>query len=175
VVICGWHRTGTTSLHVALQRLGYQVHGFDRALALEQMYGKLGHIWRAAARAEAFRDFPWSLLYREFDQRYPGSRFILTVRDAEGWIASYKRHDDNHRGAEYHRWLYGLSTPDGNEQAFIRTYLAHNAAVQQHFHERPEQLLTVNVFEGSGWDELCGFLDKPVPTSPFPNEKSAVL
>src|SRR5207248_3001232 len=143
-----WHRTGTTSLHVALQQLGYRVHGFDRALVDDQMVGRYTRIWAAARRSNGFRDFPWTLMYRELDMRYPNARFILTERDPDSWIESYKRHDEAHRGAEHHVWLYGLRGPEQNEAAFIRTFVNHNAAVKQHFAERPDRLRVVNVLQG---------------------------
>ena len=37
---------------------------------------------------DAFEDNPWPLLYRELDERFPGSKFILTRRPTENWINS---------------------------------------------------------------------------------------
>jgi hypothetical protein len=80
-VFCiGFHKTGTTSLNVALQTLGYQVTGPNgyndpkiqkRVLALAHSLVK---------KYDAFQDNPWPIIYKEMDHAYPGSKFILTVR-----------------------------------------------------------------------------------------------
>ncbi|MBL0299362.1 MAG: hypothetical protein IPQ21_19985 [Betaproteobacteria bacterium] len=40
---------------------------------------------------EALTDTPIPSFYRELDRRYPGAKFILTVRDMESWLLSCKR------------------------------------------------------------------------------------
>jgi hypothetical protein len=175
VFICGWHRTGTTSLHVALQQLGFRVHGYDERLMRRLMAGREHELWLAARRSDAFRDFPWSLLYRDADARFRDARFILTTRSTSSWLESYKRHHDTFGPTPIHTWLYGVDSPHGNEDVFVRRYEAHNRDVAATFAGRPERLLTVDVLSGMGWEELCRFLDRPVPAVPFPHEKSGVL
>ena len=174
VVVCGWHRTGTTSLHVALDALGYSVRGFDRDLCEQVMQGRAQPMWDVADTAEAFRDFPWTLYFAAFDARYPGSRFILTRRDPDDWLESYRRHDARWPGNRFHGWLYGRDSLAGNEKVFVDRYAGHNRAVRAHFRGR-QDLLLFDVFRGDGWEELCGFLQKRVPERPFPSEKSAIL
>ena len=55
-----------------------------------------------------------------------------------------------------------------SKECFIYQYEIHNAAVKQLV--PPEQLLVFKV--GEGWDRLCKFLDKPIPSDdkPFPRE-----
>ena len=182
VVVCGWHRTGTTSLHVALRALGYRVHGFDRELMFGLMNGKRRRIWKAAGHSDAFRDFPWCLLYKEFDERFPGTKFILTKRDPEGWLESYKRHHDSigkspSHISPVHTWVYGgLTTPHGNEQAFVDRFTRHNTEALAYFGSRQgSDVLVFDVFSGDGWNELCGFLGRERVDGPFPSEESAIL
>ena len=88
-VFCiGFHKTGTTSLEMALKQLGYRVTGCFGTKDPE-IASKVHEL--AYARAEkfdAFEDNPWPVLYRELDERFPGSKFILTRRPAESWIRS---------------------------------------------------------------------------------------
>lgn len=47
-------------------------------------------------------------------------------------------------------------------------YVAHNEWVKQHI--PADRLLIMEI--GEGWDRLCAFLDKPVPSEPFPRVNS---
>ena len=47
------------------------------------------------------------------------------------------------------------------------------ARLQALFRARPGDLLNVCWETGSGWQELCAFLGKPVPEIPFPHENKA--
>lgn len=145
--------------------------------------------------AEAFQDVPFSLpfTYQALDGRFPGSRFILTVRDhAEQWYNSLMRFYANkisHRRIPtledlkaytyvYPGYLYEANrlmnaTPENdpfNKEALIASYNAHNNAVKEYFRHRPNDLLVLNVAEDGAYDRLCRFLDKPVIGRSFPWE-----
>ena len=112
----GWHKTGTTSLGLALLKLGYSVLGcrLDTVHALKR--NDLESVLQLADRFDALQDVPWAALYRELDQRHPGSRFILTVREEMSWLASATRHfGETH--IRLHEWLYGKGILIGNEGA----------------------------------------------------------
>lgn len=173
VFVVGWHRTGTTSLHVALQQLGYRVWDFDADMLRALKEDRTKRVIRAARRADAFRDFPWNLLWREFDDRYPDARFILTLRDTNSWFASYRR---LHQQATEQtvRWLYGPGSPEREPQRYIDRYERHNRDVLDHFAGRSD-FLTFNAFEGDGWAKLCRFLGHQPPSVPYPDEGSATF
>ena len=124
------------------------------------------------SRFDAFRDNPWPILYRELDQEYPGSKFVLSVRASEAWIASQVRHFG---AAEtpMRRWIYGFGFPKGDEETYIRRYEGHNAAVRSHFEARPNDLLVMDLAAGDGWAKLCAFLGKQAPATPFPHANMA--
>ena len=167
-VFCiGFHKTGTTSLGAALSRLGYRVCGAfgvrdpciaERAQALAE-----DHLHRF----DAFQDNPWPILYRYLDRRYPDSKFILTVRDPDQWIASACRHFGT-QDTPMRAWIYGAGHPVGHEQTYKRVFTEHNKAVRRHFSNRPDDLLVMNLTQGHGWPELCRFLNLPAPNEPFP-------
>lgn len=75
----GLSKTGTTSLAHALEILGYRTKdypGLSRYRA-----GDLSSVDLAVVDAyDALTDTPIPSFYRELDQRYPGAKFILTVR-----------------------------------------------------------------------------------------------
>ena len=109
--------------------------------------------------------------------RAPGSRFILTERPIDDWIVSVERHYTK-RGTEKARGdgpkgicrerVYGRRTFD--RAHFLRAYPVFVRRVREHFARRPEALLEIDFFAGQGWEELCDFLERPVPGGAFPHE-----
>lgn len=171
-VFCiGFQKTGTTSLYAALERLGYRtaaVAGRDWTAARLAAEGAALCI-ETARDFDAAQDMPWPVFFRELDAAYPGSKFILTVRDPESWFTSIEGHFGAHEG-EMQAFVYGrdAAAPAGNKARYLETLRRHEAAVRAHFVERPADLLVMDLEAGDGWAELCAFLGAPVPAGPFP-------
>jgi hypothetical protein len=114
------------------------------------------------------------LIYPRLDARYPGSKFILTTRrDSETWIRSMQRHALVMGPKEHRKLAYGAVMPFGHEKEYVARYEQHNREVREYFRDRPADLLEVCWETGSGWKEVCAFLDRPVPEIPFPHENRA--
>ena len=62
--------------------------------------------------------------------------------------------------------LYGCTVFE--EQKFLDGYDRFVRGVLEHFKNRIEDLLVINIVAGEGWNELCPFLGQPVPEIPFP-------
>ena len=167
-VICiGMHKTGTTTLGLALLDLGYSVMGARIDLAPDLLDGKIDVVINVATPYEALQDVPWALLYKELDEKFPNSKFILTERDENKWINSVV----NHFGSRYiqlHDWIYGKGEAIGNEELYINKYKKHNKEVRAYFKDRPGDLLTISFAKGDGWKEICNFLELEVPKKKFP-------
>lgn len=171
----GFHKTGTTSLRLALEELGYRVtgpngvhrRGMDTPMALAIAHEML-------PRYDAFQDNPWANLFREMDREVPGSRFVLTVRSEDAWLRSVVGHFGP-RSTPMREWIYGagLGSPVGNEDLYVERYRRHNREVLEHFAERPDDLLIMDITRGDGWAALCPFLGRPVPHGAFPHSNSA--
>lgn len=172
-VFCiGFHKTGTTSLERALEYLGYRVIGRKRLKGLHSHAELLAACCDLVPRYNAFQDNPWPLFYRELDKKFPGSKFILTVRPPEAWLRSQVKHF----GAKMSRmrqWIYGKGCPDGNEAIYLARYNNHNAEVVDYFRERPNDLLVIDLTAGAGWTDICKFLGHPLPDVPFPHSNTA--
>jgi len=172
-VFCiGWHKTGTSTLGAALLQLGYSVLGCRLDMYEPLAASDISAPVALAGEFDALQDVPWAALFRELDKAYPGSRFILTVRDEDAWLASASRHFKD-ADIHLHRWLYGNGRLWGNEDTYLERFRRHYAEVADYFANRPEQLLTLDMVGGDGWAELCQFLDEPVPARPFPHENQA--
>ena len=176
----GMHKTATTSLHAAMQILGYDSAHWPRGDWVRDLWDEMLAFGRSKTleRHYAISDNPIPILYRELDAAYPNSKFILTVRKESAWLASVKRHwnyDSNPTRWEWDKWpianrvhraLYGRT--DFHAETFAARYLQHNAGVLEHFKERPNDLLVMDMDAGAGWPELCRFLNRPVPCEPYP-------
>lgn len=176
-VFCiGFHKTGTTTLEVALTKLGYRVTGSfgtrdpDIASKVHDM------AFAKVKDYDAFEDNPWPILYQELDARFPGSKFILTRRPADAWIRSQVK-DFARTETPMRRWIYGdnAGCPEGNEQVYLARYERHNLEVLAYFQDRPDDLLVIDLPQDAGWPGLCQFLDCEVPDEPFPHANKASL
>lgn len=172
----GFQKTGTSSMRDALTQLGYRVAGvFGRNAKLSDLRENFVEMGIAiAGEHDAVEDMPWPLMFRELDAAFPGSRFILTLRDTDQWYASIA----GHFGANpYHiqKLTYGddAPAPVGHEARYREVYEAHNAAVLDYFRDRPGDLLVMDLSKGDGWAELGAFLREPVPDGPFVRTNTA--
>ena len=176
-VFCiGFHKTGTTSLELALKKLGNRVTGSfgtkdpDIANKVHEM------AYAMVDNFDAFQDNPWPILYKELDKEFPGSKFILTRRPADTWIRSMVK-DFALTETPMRRWIYGENAgcPEGNEDIYVARYERHYKEVFEYFSGRPNDLLTFDLPKGDGWDKLCPFLGYDIPDQPFPHANKASL
>ncbi len=183
-VFCiGFHKTGTSSLAHALYVLGYRLTGapldfFDydsiRELPPEQARARVwDHMPTVVKQNDAFQDTPWFMFYRELDERFPGSKFILTTRPTESWVKSVVAHFGDAVIPD-HRWIYGVEHARGSEDVYTRVYDQHYRDVRAYFAERPDSLLEMNITAGDGWEKLCPFLGYDLPHVDFPQQNVAV-
>lgn len=176
----GLFRTGNRSLLAALETLGYRTACFEDYMEIELgltswLEGNFEE--DCLKEIDAAADNPIPLFYRELDQRYPGSRFILTKREETSWLESVQSHChhvihdheelDSYRSVVRKR-LYGSDQFDAEK--LFSLHRRHDDEVEQYFADRPSDLLVLNVCEGEGWDELCLFLGCERPDVPFPCE-----
>ena len=170
----GWAKTGTTTLGRCLEILGFNHQSQNLDLVMDLERGDLSRILELAKEKQSFEDWPWIILYKQLDEYFPHSRFILTQRDANRWIRSYNSMLRGQGAASdtlnrVRRILYGLPFPNVSDSDLIQRYEKHNADVLAFFRQRPEDLLVVNWEQGHGWKELCSFLNLAVPAEPFPH------
>jgi hypothetical protein len=168
-VFCvGWHKTGTTTMGDALLTLGYKVMGARLDFADLLLQGEVDTVVKQVDSFDALQDVPWAALYKELDRRYPGSKFILTMRDEQSWLNSASRHFKD-LDVPLHKWLYGEGVLWGNEERYLNRYRQHYAEVLAYFENRPQDLLIMDLANGDDWEKLCDFLQCPVPRKRFPH------
>lgn len=171
IIGVGFHKTGTTSLGKALEIHGFRVKSVTPEALIPILKGNYEKVYKMIEGFDVLEDTPWFMIYRELDKQFPGSKFILTIREAEGWYDSICRHSDNIRTAQ-REWIYGRGNgnPAANKENTLKVYKDHNEQVLEYFKDRPEDLLVMDLTIGDGWEKLCGFLNLEIPGIPFPHK-----
>jgi hypothetical protein len=167
----GWAKTGTTTLGECFKILGFS-HLSQRLDLVSNYYKKdMNEIFKLVNNFDSFEDFPWNIMYKELDEKYPNSKFILTKRNSEDWMRSYTNMVKNEKNSpsEERKLLYGEASVFGNEEKFLKRYLKHNKEILDYFKNRDNDLLIVDWSKGDGWKEICNFLDKDTPNKKFPH------
>lgn len=190
VIGAGFGRTGTFSLKVALERLGFGP--CHHMLALLDKPDEV-RLWRKAARGESvdwdevyrgYRstvDWPGARFWRELAEHYPAAKVILSTRDPEHWY-------DSVLGTIHHAATddSALISPVLAEMRAMSREVVWDGLFEGRFTDRDHALRIFNdhieavrgrlpadrllVFEvAQGWEPLCEFLGTPVPDEPFPN------
>ena len=177
----GLSRTGTRSLTFALNQLGIRVEHFpcDPTILTELMSGQFE--LTILKTYDGLSDTPVVPYYSDFDRIYPGSKFILTVREKQSWLSSVEEHWKafefvgpelpeapfwKHYSSFVHSCVYGCH--GFNRDRFSHVYDVHEDNVKRYFHNRPGSLLVMDICAGEGWETLCPFLGLDVPLQPFP-------
>lgn len=166
----GLNKTGTISLDEALTTLGFtSFHwgGQDSRKAVERAIREGVPLLTYLPEADAYSDIQrLSVSFDVLDRQYPDSRFILSTRPIEDWVDSRRRHVERNRERQA-SGEYAGTFVDIEVDRWRALYSDHHRRVHDYFSGR-DDLLTIDVTAGDGFDVLCPFLDRPVPSTPFP-------
>lgn len=190
----GLSRTGTTSIHKAVQQLGLtSIHYDDERLnhIIDQPSG--GGPFDVYDDIDVVGDIPSALYYQQLADAYPDAKVLLTVRDETEWWASCKRHFATRPSVQrmpFHQRIgrrvmkgrdhidtlirrdkirvMAYMTADPNPLTWLGCYRDHNAKVRAAI--PADRLVVMDVTRGDGWATLCDALDMPIPSGPFPHE-----
>lgn len=188
VFVVGCNKTGTTSVAEALRLMGRDVAKQKPAELLLEDWGRrdFRRLLKFCRRHDAFQDVPFSLdwTWVALDQAFPGSRFVLTVRNSSiEWYESMTRYHTRivgkgriptaedlreyryvHSGwlLRYHQLVYGVDeTLLYDCDIYTRNYENHNTEIMRYFSGRPQDLLVLNIAEPDSMRKLCAFLGEP--------------
>lgn len=193
VIGAGLGRTGTMSLKLALERLG-----FGPCYHMLEVLANPAHdpVWHAATRGEPVDwdalfagyasavDWPVAAFWRELADRYPDAKVILSVRDPKQW----------HRSVMDTIFRALSSIPDpGDTQACVHRAMTRELILDRTFDGRMDDPAhAIEVYEhhnravkngisadrllvhetGGGWEPLCALLGCPVPDEPYPRRNT---
>ncbi len=174
----GLARTGTTSLSDALTTLGLNAAHWLHPVTRQILAREDSHLF------DAVIDTPAALAFERDYYRFPNAKFVYTVRPIDDWEHSFTTHLARWWGVQGFAAAEMFRNPNHyfdpafkdinqtlyfNHASFREAYLAHDRRVRRFFADKPrDRFLELDVFAGDGWAELCRFLDRPVPPTPYP-------
>ena len=175
----GLSKTGTSSLTAALNILGVSsIHYPHDQQTLSEL--KNGNFRLSILETfQSITDLTAVPFYKQFDNEYPGSKFILTVREMLPWLRSCEMHwqlldewinnfpEFQAAHSYFSDLVYGGLTFERDR--FADRYEAHVASVKKYFEGRKKDLLVLDICNGEGWGRLCEFLEVEQPSVPFPH------
>jgi len=199
VIGAGFGRTGTKSLKVALEELGFgKCYHMDEAMKNPRHFRRWAEIveggkadWDALFNGyQSGVDWPVSAYYKELSVAYPDAKVILTVREPERWYESFSTtlYQADKKFRKYSRFI-----PPANRffgainkvvwEGIFDNRLEDKAYAIEVFNNHIEEVKRtvpkerLLVFEArQGWEPLCAFLGVPAPTHrPFPHENDRAM
>lgn len=155
VYAIGFNKTGTTSLHHIFTDLGYlSFHG--------TIWRRTRHLWLHFFY-EAFCDgVPED--FRRLDAMFPGSKFILQVRNLDEWLDSRLEHITRLPNTGGRGRSADWTADDASVISWVKKREAYHAEVLRHFADRPDDFLLVNyIRDADAAAKIAAFLGHPAP------------
>lgn len=140
----GLSKTCTTSLALAMKTLGYKCkHNPKHPRDIE--------------KAQFCNDILIAKTFEFLDKKYPGSKFIYTIRDRNNWLNSCERH-----------FTQGMTAVDAlayqaicfDKEHWLKIYDCHNKKILEYFTNRQDDLLILDIEKegNNSWDKIMSFL-----------------
>jgi hypothetical protein len=169
----GLNKTGTSSFHHAMTMLGLESLHWGGPEVRDKVQAALDTdrplLTNLDPRFDAFSDILLlSTNFARLDAEYPGSKFVLTVRDVDAWVDSRRRHVENNI-ARKARGEYDGTFLVVDEAGWRAEWDAHVVRVRDYFAGR-DDFLEIDITAGPGWEPFCELLGIEAPDAPFPWE-----
>jgi Sulfotransferase domain len=183
VIGSGFPRTGTLSLKLALNQLGFgpcfhatELLTHSDRLPLWIQAGDGNADWEAVfAGYHATVDAPGCFFWRELAERYPDAKVLHSVRDPQGWFDSTQATVNGPNS-------FAMKPPPPAKPFFDmlarrrgKLSLQNRDEMLAWFERHTDEVRAtipawrLLVFEvREGWAPLCAFLGVPIPARPFP-------
>ena len=183
----GLSKTGTTSLHKALQMLGFKSAKTPLSFISKVIGGRANDTFVLNAkrvykyfserRLQATTDLPIPLFFIPLSKLYPNAKFILTTRNLDEWRPSARKEmSSNVSGLVKTNRIMAYGAPTYTEPQYPNAFLSHERAVRDYFAHpaRRQRLLVWNLLDDPSWTTLCDFLDgvPTPPSAPFPHQNN---
>ena len=165
VIGVGLNKTGTKTLAAYLEGWGMRHRSYDYEAFRLYLEGNAPQILESMKEWDSFEDWPWPLIWREIDERFPDARFVLTVRESpEVWYRSLCGMAVRRGPFKFEKHIYG----------YLDFYRTHNQAVTDHFRNRPNKLITICWTDSNAPERLAEFLGQDLPNTPPVHENRGI-
>ncbi len=151
-VFCiGFNKTGTSSLHHLFEEMGYRSYHGER--------------WRNVKHNPLLRaydcfsdgipsDFRW------LDRAYPGSKYILQVRDLDRWVVSRLGHIQREKEQGTYRESEYWSDDEKAIKTWVKQRNDYHISVMKHFMNRSDFLVVNFIRNEDSAENVARFLHK---------------
>jgi len=177
VFVVSLHRNGTRSVHKLLQGFGLtSIHHpgqvsndyIEKAAAnpwdIEAVYKVVKPLF---AKADAFSDTPFNVLYPQLFRDYPDARFLALYRSPDLWIKSVRRHTAGRSFGPFERIQYFQLTgrrvnaiDEISNEEMTRIYFRYYADLMAFFNEKaPGRLLVADLTDPGIPEQIAEFLE----------------
>ncbi|MCZ6616739.1 MAG: sulfotransferase family protein [Gammaproteobacteria bacterium] len=199
IIGAGFGRTGTTSMKEALELLGYdKCHHMREVMSSGKQVDMFDRIsrnvevdWDEVFEGfEAAVDWPAAARYKELVEKYPEAKVILTARDPEAWYESTK--ETIYALSNGIPPLISLLIPRARKIMAMVQRLIWEGVFDGRFEEKQHaiEVYDKNVAEvianvpanrllvhssKDGWQPLCEFLERPIPSQPYPHSNESTV
>lgn len=172
----GLPKTGTTSMNLALQRLGYTCAPYDSELIETVAAGNLTYIDEFISRYDAFEDWPWPFIYEYLIKEYPEAKFILTTRsNPNTWYQSILKHtkrNPSKKSLNLRKVFYQNQNVKDSEH-YKQFYLSHNTNVINELKNKNISYIKFCAENGDDYTQLCEFLNITPLKEVYPHSNKA--
>lgn len=186
IFVISLHRTMTRSVDAYLSILGYRtIHyaRFFKGLNIEEKMRGIENqpekiisvLTPIIESADAFSDTPFPVLYKQLARKWPGSKFILLLRDPTKWVPSVRGHVKDRDFRPFDKIQYGHylgfateSLRNVSDHELQNIYRQHTREVEKFFTETGERnrlCIIDNIEEAGG--AISDFLGQPVFEMPW--------
>ena len=184
IFVIGFNRTGTTTIHSFFKKNGlpaihwngnWMVSQFEQNIALKRPLLQDSYVYEHGEKTKikyeeitVFSDMTrdWTAtdakdFYKKLDTDYPGSKFILNVRDTKSWIRSRR---SLHKGSitKSHLKFYKLQNNEQGIRQLKKIWTSiheqYHREVLQYFKARPDDLLVFDINKDSP-EKIVHFFD----------------
>ena len=161
VVYLGFHKTGTTSMCSLFRKMNLRCLSFWNVKHWKGNESEREAL-EIAKEYDAFADNPWPIIYKQFDKKFPNSKFIFYERDVNDWYSSNLNYFRK-RSMPMREYIYGKGNgrPYGNEKIYKEVYLQHSRDVLEYFKNRSGDFLHINNFSDKSAQQIGKFLGYP--------------
>lgn len=182
VVCLGLFRTGTNSLKKALEILGYKkCHHFFEFCDHPEQEEYINNLCRKETTDlnclyrdyDCAADVPTALFPEEIFSQYPNALYVANTREIDSWYASCletvffepKASKPHIECLNDFIWKDYFNDKFGEKEHAIKRFNEHYEHIRKII---PKNQLLDNYTVKDGWESLCHFLKKEIPTCPFP-------
>lgn len=166
------HKCGTTSVHHALETLGFKSHHwfYPEKLLRAHLDGKVVSEPMLQSDNTAWNDLPITIMYRSLYEAFPKETFLFVRRERSSWADSIRRHITGTWPVplEVHTLVYGypIKADNFDLNVCLKVYDRICQDILEFFQGKPNFHLIE--FEDLSWKTLCKAVGKPEPSVPFP-------